>query len=337
VGAFLRALRGTTALSLAALLAVVACGGGTPSTGQGAQPVKLALMTKDGSQPFWSTLAGGAKGYAASHSINLTVQDLQENGDTAITYVDTVIASGVKGIVITVPTVAIGPTVIAKAKAAKVKMLALFDSIKDSSGAVNPFFGLDDKAYGEAAGKEIARQYQALGWGSNSALVVRYASIEDNTIPACVDRQNSAVSAFKQAVPTFTDDQVIHVTYKNDEQTAIDGMAATITSHPKVTNWLMSSCNDNGVAGAVRALQNAGVPANRGIGVGQGSDQACAEFSKATPDTYMGSTYIDSAGAGAQVLGILNDSVVNNTPLPALTTLAPKLVTRDNYKTLLGC
>jgi L-arabinose transport system substrate-binding protein len=336
VGAILRALRGTTALSLAALLAAAGCGGGTTSPGQ-AQPVKLALMTKDGSQPFWTTLAGGAKAYAASNNINLTVQDLQENGDTAITYVDTVIAAGVKGIVITVPTVAIGPAVIAKAKAANVKMLALFDSIKDSSGAVNPFFGLDDKAYGEAAGKEIARQYQALGWGSNSSLVVRYASIEDNTIPACVDRQSSAVSAFMAAVPSFTANQVIHVTYKNDEQTAIDGMAATITSHPTVTNWLMSSCNDNGVAGAVRALQNAGVPANRGIGVGQGSDQACAEFSKATPDTYMGSTYIDSAGAGAQVLGIMADSVKNNTPLPALTTLAPKLVTRDNYKTLLGC
>ena len=300
-----------------------ASGSGAPC--DPSKAVKLALMLKDltasGPTAFLG-MANDAKVWAAQNCVDLTVQDLYTSGDGAITAVDTVIGAGIQGIVISVPDVSIGPAIAAKAAAAHVPLLAVFDQFKDQNGNINPFYGLDDAAYGKASGDEIVKLYNAAGWASDKSLVVRGADIDDPTIPACVLRQNGAAAELKAGIPGFTAQDVIDVVYKNDEQTAIDAMASTITAHPEVTNWMIFSCNDLGVVGAVRALESAGVPANKAIVVGQGAAMACQEFAKTPQTSYMGSTYIDFNKAAAESLGEVRDAVLNSTPLPANVSIS---------------
>jgi L-arabinose transport system substrate-binding protein len=299
---------------------------------------KLAWMTKNlAKEPTFTLMAKTAKDWATKNGVDVTVQDLGDKGDAAITAIDTVIGTGVQGMVVTVPDTAIGPAVIDKAKAANVKLLALFDAIKDSGGTAAPFFGLDDLGFGKVAGGELATLYNASGWASNSSAKVRAATLTLDSIPACVDRVKGAQDAFIAAVPSFKADQVIPVPYKGDEQTATDAMATTITAHPEVTNWLIWSCNDNGVTGAIRALESAGVAADKAIGVGQGGDHACAEFGKATPTSFKGSTFADWPKATTDALDLVKASVTSGSALPAQTLISASVLNRDNYKSLLSC
>ena len=340
-------------IAAALVLVVAACSSGAspspaavPSTATAAPPsaaastsaLKLAWMTKNlAKEPTFTLMANTAKDWATKNGVDLTVQDLGDKGDAAITAIDTVIGTGVQGMVVTVPDTAIGPAVIDKAKAANVKLLTLFDAIKDSGGTGAPFFGLDDLGFGKVAGGELATLYDAAGWGSDSSAVIWAATLTLDSIPACVDRVKGAQDEFIAKVPAFKSDQVIPVPYKGDEQTATDAMATTITAHPEVTNWLIWSCNDNGVTGAIRALESAGVAADKAIGVGQGGDHACAEFGKATPTSFKGSTFADWPKATNDALDLLKASVTGGAALPAQTLISASVLNRDNYKTLLTC
>jgi L-arabinose transport system substrate-binding protein len=308
------------------------------ASGSAAATLKLAWMTKNlASEPTFTLMAETAKAWAAENGVDLTVQDLGDKGDAAITAIDTVIGTGVQGMVVTVPDTAIGPTVIDNAKAANVKLLALFDAIKDTGGNAAPFFGLDDLGFGKVAGDQLAKLYTASGWGQDSSAVVRAATLTLDSIPACVDRVKGAQDALIAGAPDFKPDQVIPVPYKGDAQTATDAMATTITAHPEVTNWLIWSCNDNGVVGAIRALESAGVAADKAIGVGQGGDHACAEFGKATPTSFNGSTFADWPQATRDALDAVKASVTGGTDLPPQTLISAGVLNRDNYKTLLTC
>ncbi len=125
--------------------------GATQAARHQADPINIAYLTKQlASVSFFTAQSKILTELASQYGAVVKTQDLgdQSNGDQAITILDTAIAGGAKAIVITVPTTAIGPTVISKAQAAKIPMVALFDQIKSASGEPLPFIGLSDKQFG---------------------------------------------------------------------------------------------------------------------------------------------------------------------------------------------
>ena len=119
---------------------------------------------------------------------------------------------------------------------------------------------------------------------------------------------------------------------------AADAFPAFITAHPEVTHWILWSCNDDGVLGAVRALENAGVKADNVIGVGLGAHMACDEWNKAKPTGFKAAVYIDAALHGAKAGEIMYDYLANGTPLPENSIVQGVMVDPTNYKgTIEGC
>ena len=56
--------------------------------------------------------------------------------------------------------------------------------------------------------------------------------------------------------------------------------AQAVVAYPNVKKWLIAGCNDNGVLGVVRALEQSGYTADDMIGVGVNGQIACEEFKK---------------------------------------------------------
>jgi L-arabinose transport system substrate-binding protein len=312
--------------------------GATQAARHQADPINIAYLTKQlASVSFFTAQSKILSKLAPKYGAVVKTQDLgdQSNGDQAITILDTAIAGGADAIVITVPTTAIGPTVIRKAQAAKIPMVALFDQIKSASGKPLPFIGLSDKQFGQTAGKAAAKLYPKMKWPKSTLATTKIAVIEDNTVPACVDRQKGAVSAFLAGVKGFPRKNVIHVSFNNSLQGAITSMTTAKTAHPEVTNWVVFSCSDDGVAGGVRALQSSGVPAANILGWGQSAIHACEEFKKKASG-YRGSTFIDQTTISKIVLSELR-AAVKGKALPKNTSVPPALVTKANYKKYMGC
>ena len=305
----------------------------SPAAG-GGEDVHLAYLAKHLDNPWFVHEAQGAEQRAEELGVQLTVQDLQFDTNLALSAMDAVIADGVDGIIIVVPEQQIGPAVIEKAAEAGVPLVAVDDRI-ERDGEEAPFVGQDWAEAGRQVGEAAADLYAEEGWGEDTGRTVRAVSVELQTLDVCMTRTDEATAAFTAATG-MSDDEVIHLPYDGTLDNAITAMDSTITANPQVTDWVLWSCNDDGVVGAVRALENAGIGADHVIGVGLGGNHACPEW-QANPDSGMRATvFADSAEEGAEAVQVLYDHVTAGTELPQETLFSGELVTPEDYETVMA-
>lgn len=310
----------TTATALALAVGAV----GTAS----AEDIRIGYINKMGDHPWFVAEVEGARAAAEAAGASFSVQDVQFNADLAITALDTMIGDGVDGIAIVVPDRGIGPVVAARAAEAGIMLVAVDDDIYHEDGTKVPFVGLDSYNIGQAVGGELARQFEASGWSADSVML---ASIEDRSADTCMQRNQGAEDAFLDAVPGITADQIVRVAYDNTMVNAIDVMSTTLTANPQIQNWVFYSCNDDGVLGAARALENSGYGADQGIGVGIDGSRACDAFGNGRESTFRGTMWFNAANHGKDAVNLLIDAIQNGTEMPENTFSQPELVNLENF------
>jgi L-arabinose transport system substrate-binding protein len=293
-----------------------------------ADPPHFFYVVKDGNDVWFLNEVSGAKAEAEKLGAAFTSQNVELNANLAITGVDNAIAGGAKGIVIVVPEQQIGPAVLKKAKDAGIPMIAVDDGIVDDAGTPAPFVGFSSVDAGKQVGNAIADMYKNLGWpkpGPETAII----TAEAQTVSVCMDRTDNTIAVLKNRLG-MTEDQVIHLAVPQSQDNAMTTASQAIVTYPKVKKWLIAACNDNGVLGVVRALEQAGFHADDMIGVGVNGQLACEEFKKPEVTGFKGSIFVDSAIHGATAVRELYNYVTKNEPIPARTIIAGTLITKDN-------
>lgn len=146
----------TAAVAGVAALTLTACGSGSgsTSTGSGSGEVKVGLITKTDTNPFFVKMKEGAEKAAKAEGVKLMTAVSKFDGDNAgqVTAIENMVASGVKGILITPSdSKAIVPA-IAKAKAKGVLVIAL-DTPTEPESAVDALFATDNLKAGQLIGE----------------------------------------------------------------------------------------------------------------------------------------------------------------------------------------
>ena len=159
--------------------------------------------------------------------------------------------------------------------------------------------------------------------------------MEDQDLEVCNLRTDGATKKLIE-LGVLKEADIIHLPYDNTANSGMDAMAPTITANPQVTNWLLYSCNDDGVLGAWRALQNAGVTADKVIGVGINGQLAAEEFKKGEPTGLRASLMAQAKEHGGQAVQAIFDNVTAGKEIPAITFIPAAVMTKDNYKELTG-
>lgn len=137
-----------------AALTLTACGSGSGSTSSGSGSVKVGLITKTDTNPFFVKMKEGAEKAAKENGAQLSTAAGKFDGDNAgqVTAIENMVASGVKGILITPSdSKAIVPA-IQKARAKGVLVIAL-DTPTDPQNAVDALFATDNLKAGELIGE----------------------------------------------------------------------------------------------------------------------------------------------------------------------------------------
>ncbi|MEU4466474.1 MULTISPECIES: sugar ABC transporter substrate-binding protein [unclassified Streptomyces] len=142
-----------------AALTLTACGSGSGSSsagssGSGSGSVKVGLITKTDTNPFFVKMKEGAEKAAKENGAELSTAAGKFDGDNAgqVTALENMVAAGVKGILITPSdSKAIVPA-IEKAKAKGVLVIAL-DTPTDPESAVDALFATDNLKAGELIGE----------------------------------------------------------------------------------------------------------------------------------------------------------------------------------------
>ena len=315
------------------LLTVTACSSGqgtpapaAPAGGAGSGPIRIAYLQKQGDQQYFIDQANGAKEAAAELGAQVTVVDLGDDANKAISEMDTAIAQGANAIAIVVPDQQVGPQVIQRAAQAGIPVLASDDAIKDATGRAAPFVGFDGTAMGTEVGRKAAELYTAAGWSAADTRVLR-VSKEDLSV--CEDRVNGATAAFQTAGP---DVPVIRVGTDATVVNAQDKTAAVITANPGVQHWVVYGCNDESETGAVTALQNAGVKPADIIGVGLGAYLTCKDWKAGLDTGNRAALFIDGGEVGRLAVDALVKAAKDGSGLPPTTIARTRMVDKATWQ-----
>src|SRR5207253_1596158 len=117
-----------------------------------------------------------------------------------------------------------------------------------------PFVGFDSAKVGEQVANTAGDLYDKAGWSTVDT--TRIVSIEFQTLTVCMDRTNSSNAVWSKRYPNFPQDKILHLPYDGTLNGGLNSMQTFITAHPEITNWILWSCNDDGVLGGVRALES---------------------------------------------------------------------------------
>jgi len=150
-----------------------------------ADPVKVTLITKDSTNPFFVAMQEGAKEAAAASGVELTVGSGSAEGDDAgqIALIEQAIARGDAGILITPISVNVNAA-IEQARAAGLYVIAL-DTPTDPPDVVDITFATDNCLAGEAIGQWAA------GWlNGEKATIARLVIFNDRMVSVDYCRDN---------------------------------------------------------------------------------------------------------------------------------------------------
>ncbi|MDR5751660.1 MULTISPECIES: arabinose ABC transporter substrate-binding protein [unclassified Caballeronia] len=318
---FLTLVAATTAASATMLAAPVA---------QAAdEQIKIGFLVKQPEEPWFQDEWKFAEIAAKEKGFTL-VKIGAPSGEKVMSAIDNLAAQKAQGFVICTPDVKLGPGIVAKAKADKLKMMTVDDRLVDGAGKPIesvPHMGISAYNIGKQVGEGIAAEIKKRGWNMADvgAIDVTYEQL-----PTAHDRTAGAADALVAA--GFPKANIIMAPQaKTDTENAFNAANIALTKNTKFKHWVAFALNDEGVLGAVRAAEGRGFKADNMIGVGiGGSDSALNEFKKPNPTGFYGTVIISPKRHGEETSTLMYDWIKDGKEPPKLTLTSGMLATRDN-------
>jgi L-arabinose transport system substrate-binding protein len=330
-----RRIAAVVGLVVAAATALSACGSSGGDSGDTQGAVKLGLITQLSVGDYFVVEANGAKAEAKKLGVDLQVVDSGQDPQKDVTLAQSLITGGIKGLAVVPSNTDIGPRVFRVTDQAGIPLVASDSPLADASGKKAPFIGLDNTGSGEQVGKILASEYGKKGW---SAADTYFAVVAAPTLQVCNLRTNAEVSVFQKANPSFPSNHVVTVPYDGTPGKATDSMRTAITAHPQAKHWLITSCNDDGVVGAAKALQGNDFPAANVLGVGLGGDLACQIYADSYQQVAIPTTtYLDAGLIGATAVKTLYTLVVKKGKVGDNVYVPTPQIDKSDYQKYAGC
>ncbi|MFV0431473.1 MAG: substrate-binding domain-containing protein [Alphaproteobacteria bacterium] len=293
--------------------------------------VRVGFLVKQAEEPWFQTEWKFAEKAAADNGFEL-LKIAVPDAERTLSAIDTLAAKGAVGFVICAPDVRLGPAIMAKAKAAGLKVVTVDDRFVGSDGKFMeevPYMGMDAHAVGIEAGNVLITEAKNRGWDFSETGLVINSYDELDTIQQRTSGVIKAVTAggFPEANIYAAPLRALEI------PASFDATNIVLTKYPNIKHWLVAGGNDNSVLGGVRAIEGAGFKPEDIIGVGINGTDVVAEFEK-TDVTGMYASMLpkpDVHGYETTMM-VYNWAVKNEEPKLFNPIGNPTVLTRDNFK-----
>lgn len=300
---------------------------GGEKTAQG--KVKIGFVVKQPEEPWFQNEWKFAQQAADKYGFDL-VKIGATDGEKTLSAIDNLAAQGAQGMVICTPDVRLGPAIVARAKANKLKLMTVDDQLVGPDGKFldAPHMGISAREIGQSVGKAIAEEMKKRGWKPEETAA---SAVTFDELDTARERVGGAIDALKAA--GFPEDRIFKAPQKTtDVPGAFDAANIVLTQHGDVKNWVAFGLNDEAVLGAVRAMEGRGIPAERTIGVGIGGSTGMVDFKKEKPTGFFASVLISPKRHGYETAEYVYKWVKDGAEPPKLTLTSGMLIHRDNYQ-----
>jgi L-arabinose transport system substrate-binding protein len=313
------------------------CGKSPDSAPAGAPPkpgaIKLGFLVKQPEEP-WFQLEWKFAEHAAQKLGFTLVKIGATDGEKVLAAIDNLAAAGAQGFVICTPDTLLGPAIVAKARAANLKFIAVDDQFigadRQPMKEVH-YLGISASKIGEAVGETLAAEMKKRGWKSAETAV---CVITFDELATARERTDGAARTLLAAgLPA---DRIFRAPMRTaDIPGSFDAASTLLTQKADVKQWLVCGTNDSAVLGAVRALEGRGFTALNAIAVGINGTDCIVELEKAKPTAFHGSMLLSAKAHGYQTCEMLYRWVKDGVAPPLDTRTVGVLITRENFRQIL--
>ncbi|HWA82430.1 MAG TPA: substrate-binding domain-containing protein, partial [Fimbriimonadaceae bacterium] len=254
--------------------------------------------------------------------------------DQVLPKIDTAAADGAQGLVICTPDVNLGPAIVEKCKQRNIKLLTVDDQLvgADKKFLDVPHVGISARKIGNSVGDALMAEMKKRGWKPEETgmLVVTFEELD-----TARERTDGAIeSAEKGGFPAAN---VFKAPEKGQDISDSRNAATPIlTQHSNFKNWLITSMNDAGALGAVRATESFNITPDHVIGIGiNGDTGAIEDLKKPKPTGLFGSVLLQAKRHGFDTADMMYKWIKDGTEPPKITYTDGILITRENFQQVL--
>lgn len=252
------------------------------------------------------------------------------DGKAVLSAIDSLAGMGAQGLVIGAPDVRLGPAIVSGAERHGMKVYTVDDQLLGSDGKPMdvPHMGTSARAIGQVVGKALYAEYRRRGW---SPLETAACAVTLEAPGNVKERTDGAADALARA--GFPEGRIYRVPERaTGAARAYHAVGLLVARHPEARRWLVFSVNDEGVLGAVRAMESRGIAAQDLVGVGIGGDRAFAEFAKPEVSGLYATCLISPRRHGYESAEYLYKWIKFGVEPPRYTRTTGTVVTRTDYK-----
>ena len=255
------------------------------------------------------------------------------NAEQVFAAIDTLATKQAQGFVICTPDVRLGPAIMAKANAKKLKVFTVDDQFIGSDGKFMkvPYMGLSARNIGEDVGKALYAEFTKRGWKLDETGAAAITFDELNTVK---ERTEGSMAALIAA--GFPANKIFRAPEKTtDVPGSMEAGNALLSQHPEIKKWLVFSVNEEGVIGTVRAMEGRGFNADSTIGIGIGAGIGINEFLKEKPTGFFATSAISPYRHGYETTKLMYDWIKDGKMPPLDTRTSGFICTRENFRAVM--
>ncbi len=300
---------------------------------QHARPIKVGFLVNQPDQP-WFQLEWKFADQAAKDLGIEVIKIGATDGEKALSAIDTLAAAGAQGFVICTPDVRLGPAIVAKARAANLKLIAVDDQFVGPNGVMKDvhYLGVSARQIGTMAAQAALDEMRRRGWSTDETAVAMITYDQLDTT-----RERTEAAGELVAAAGFPPERILRAAARTgDIPGAFDAANALFVRASGVKRWLVLGPADNFVLGAVRALEGRGFTANDAIAVGINGTDCMVELEKPTPTAFFASVLLAPKRHGYDTVVMLHRWIANGEEPPLDTRTAGILINRATFARVLA-
>jgi len=218
----------------------------------------------------------------------------------------------------------------AKAKSLGLKVYSVDDQFVGADGQFmdTPYMGISARKIGESVGKALYDEFKRRNWAVEETAACCITFEELNTAKERTDGGTAALVA-----AGFPVDKIYRTAEKTaDTEGSFNAANTLLTQHPEIKRWLVFSMNDEGVMGAVRAMEGQGFNADTIIGIGIGGSTCLVEFQKSTPSGFYATCLISPKRHGFETVESMYKWIKDGVEPAKDIRTEGYIITRENYQ-----